>query len=556
MQNRTHRLAIAASLSLAMTASAVAQDAANGAAKWGPHIDLEGRLGSKRHVGEASVFVPVLQDPNTLYFVNARARLDDDRDREGSLGIGARRMLDGGWNIGAYGFVDHRRTPSKNSFDQVTLGIEALGRDVDWRANLYTPIGKRDRTLSTTDAASFSGGSLWVTTTAREESALPGFDLEAGWRLPVFAAEDRRQVRAYVAGYRFADDGLKVQGARLRAEYLMAEFEGAWAGTQLALGAEVQHDRVRGSQSFVGVRLRIPLGSSQSGATSRRLNAQEHRMVAPVVRDVDVVTQVRSRTLAAEKASFTASGQRLIALTSAETTGAALPGEITAAGANSTVVLAGTFDTSAETYLQPGQTVMGAGSLAVRTDSGRATSVALPGAEIRMYMPGFFGVMATVNMADNSTLTGLTIRHLDPGGFAGANTIGVRADAVGNARILNNTVSSATSGAAGAFGIRVQGGSTGVIVANNVVSAQNVTSNAIALQVVEAQAQAVGNTLSAYGAAPANSYAVSLVGTSADVYLLPGSTGNRIQAGRCGLNIFPGFSVVGTMSFVDGTTCP
>lgn len=522
--------------------------------KWGPYIDLEGKLGTKRNIGEADIFLPFAQDSRTLYFANVRARIDDDHDNEGSIGVGVRHMLENDWNIGAYGFVDHRRTNYDNTFNQTTVGFEALGRDVDLRANIYTPFGNDSRTLSTSDAGSVSGGSLFVTTTVQEERALPGFDVEAGWRLPLFDAEDTRQVRVYLAGYRFSDDGLEVRGTRVRAEYMLAAFGDAWKGAQLTLGAEYQDDNARGGQSFVGARLRIPFGST--GASSQHLNAQERRMLAPIERDVDIVSRVHSRTLGTEKATTTSSGQNLVALASDQT--ADLPAAIAAAGANSTVVLSGAFSTGAETILQQGQTVMGSGQLAVRTASGRTANVSLPGAEINMQIPGFFGVMATVQMADNSTLTGMTIRHLDPGGGGGggANAVGVMADGVSNARILNNTVTSTTSGAAGAFGIRVQGGASDVIVGNNVVNVTQPSSNATAFQIVESSAQAYGNTLSATGLSPAHSHAVFLVGASANVVVLPGSTGNVLQGGGCTVNMFTGLSVVGTVHFTDGTTCP
>jgi hypothetical protein len=47
--------------------------------KWGPSIDFEAKPGTKRSLGEADLFVPLWQDPTTLFFGNLRARLDDDK---------------------------------------------------------------------------------------------------------------------------------------------------------------------------------------------------------------------------------------------------------------------------------------------------------------------------------------------------------------------------------------------------------------------------------------------------------------------------------------------
>lgn len=261
----SRRTTIARHLAIAFLGSQIlvahAADTAD-AAKWGSYIDLEGKVGSKRNIGEANIFVPLAQDARSLFFANVRARFDDGHDNEGSLGLGARRMLDNGWNVGAYGFVDHRRTQYDNTFNQTTFGFEALGRDVDLRANVYTPFGTDARMLSSSETGTISGDSLFVTSTTQEERALPGFDVEAGWRLPLFDAEDTRQARVYLAGYRFSDDGLEVRGTRVRAEYMLAAFGGAWKGMQLTLGAEYQDDNARGDQSFIGARLRIPLGGA------------------------------------------------------------------------------------------------------------------------------------------------------------------------------------------------------------------------------------------------------------------------------------------------------
>lgn len=515
--------------------------------KWGPYIDLEGKLGSKRNIGEADIFLPIAQDNRTLYFANVRARLDDGSDREGSIGLGVRRMLENGWNVGAYGFVDHRRTTYNNTFKQTTVGFEALGRDIDWRANIYTPFGDKSRTLSSSDVGSISSGSLFVSTTVQEERALPGFDLEAGWRLPLFDAEDKRQVRLYLAGYRFSDEGIKVQGTRIRAEYMLAAFGDSWKGAQLTLGAEYQDDNARGAQSFVGLRLRIPLGAT--GSSLQRLNAQERRMLASIERDVDIVSQIQSRTLQTEKATTTIDGQSIAGISGDDTTGANLQSAINTAGANSTVVLAGSFNTTTITQLLNGQTVMGAGTLKVRTTSGREAVVTLPGATIVSNVTGNVGA---VNMADNSTLSGMNIVHQDPNTFT-SNPIGIYALNVNNVRILNNMVT-ATSTQGTAFGIRVEN-STNVTIGNNTIIARHTTANAVALQFVGGSGTVYGNSLDAVGANVGNSYAMFFVDSSGtNPQIFSGSVGNTLVHGMCLNN--GGGPVAGTVYFTNGTHCP
>lgn len=149
-----------------LCAGAEAQD------KWGPHLDFEAKLGSKRNLGEGDLFVPLVQDARTLWFGNLRARFDDASGSEGNLGAGVRRMTDGGWNLGAYGYVDRRKSELGNKYRQVTLGAEALGQDWDFRANTYTPTGTKVHDAGSSETASIAANTLVVISVTREERAL------------------------------------------------------------------------------------------------------------------------------------------------------------------------------------------------------------------------------------------------------------------------------------------------------------------------------------------------------------------------------------------------
>jgi hypothetical protein len=521
--------------------------------KWGAYIDLEGRLGNKRDVGEANIFLPIAQSSRTLYFANARARLANAGDREGSLGFGVRHVLPNGWNVGGYGFVDHRRTTYDNSYDQTTFGLEAMGPHTDWRANVYTPFGKDRSTLSSSYAASVSGASLYVTPSVQEERVLPGFDIEAGWRLPFFDVEDARQVRAYVAGYRFADGGVKVEGTRLGVEYVLAEFSSTWKGMQLTLGAEVQKDRARGRQGFAALRLRVPLGGA--AASGQRLSAQERRMTAPIVRDVDIVTQVHTRQLAPERVTRTADGTSITAMSGDAFTGGNLSSALAAAGPNSLVVLAGTFDINVPTVMQAGQTLMGAGSLDVVTASGQTVTTSLPGATINAAFPGFgAGTRAIVSMANDSRLIGMNLRSTDVAG-GGVNYRGINVIGVSNVQILNNTVWQSLgvtlSGSSTALGVE---NSTNVIVRNNSLSAYHHDSNAAGMVVLDSSVQITNNRLLGQGRDAGTSFGLLLADTTgSSLTVLPGSTGNVLLNGGCDIPIA---MPVGKVFMADGSSCP
>src|SRR3546814_16678600 len=96
------------------------------APKWAPHIDLEGKGGTKRSLGEADLFIPLAQDGDTLLFSSLRTRMDDNDGAEGNFGLGVRHMLETGWNLGTYAYLDRRKTEWDHYFSQVKLGLEAL----------------------------------------------------------------------------------------------------------------------------------------------------------------------------------------------------------------------------------------------------------------------------------------------------------------------------------------------------------------------------------------------------------------------------------------------
>jgi len=528
---------------LSCAGAAVAQS--NPEPKWGPHIDLEGKAGTKRNLGEADLFIPLAQDGATLLFTSLRTRLDDNDSTEGNFGLGLRHMLEDGWNLGTYAYIDRRKTEWDHYFSQVTLGLEALSRDWDLRGNVYLPQGRRSHQVDALNTADISGTS--VIFHGGEEKALSGFDAEIGWRLPLFDAEAPQQLRIYGGGYRFtAADVPDVRGPRLRAEMVFNAVPGLWPGSRFSLGAEWQHDEPRGGLGFLSARLRIPL--QVFGRPSSDLTPMERRMADPVVRDVDVVSQAGAFG-AAETATATASGQTITVLSSASTSGAGLPTAVANAGANSTVILSGSFTTNSNasgiTTLQSGQTLMGGGSVAVRASSGRVAILIPPAATLT----GNVGNSdATVVMASNSTLMGLNINNTDA---TSNNAIAVKANGVSGTRIIGNTINARSTAGGTTHGIDVTGGSSNVTVSGNTITVNNVTAGtALGIQINGSTATVADNTISVARSGAGTFGAVVLSNGTA----LAGSTGNTVTAGTaCDVVAGPN---TGTVSFTSGTTCP
>ncbi|MBP7669810.1 MAG: inverse autotransporter beta domain-containing protein [Ferrovibrio sp.] len=532
---------ITAALFVFASMPALAQDL-----KWGPHIDLEAKPGSKRSLGEADLFVPLLQNADTLLFGSVRARMDDQESSEGNYGLGLRHMLNAGWNLGAYGYFDRRRTEYGHHFHQATFGLEALSQDWDLRANYYAPIGRRSHQIDSLNAASISGATVVVR--GGEERSLGGFDAEIGWRVPLFDAKAEQQFRVYGGGYRFSESGVPdISGPRARIELTFDSIPALWEGSRFSLGAEWQHDEPRGSQGFLTARLRIPL--QVYGKPAARLTPMERRMADPVVRDVDVVTRAGSFG-APEVATQTTGGQTLAVVNSSLTAGTALAGEVTTAGANSTVILVGSFNTGTNAVtLNSGQTVMGAGTLGVRTATGRTASLTTASATINGQVAA--GVAAAVSMGSNSTLSGMTVTNTTAGG-SGASGV-VIDGGVSGATIANSTLTGISNGF-DAAGILLLNGTNITIRNNTITGTSNGGTNAIGLNVSPTAASSAllaGNTVSASGGT--TNLHTAVVSNTGAVTILGGSTGNVIGSGTC---FSSGGSTTGSISYNGGSTCP
>lgn len=504
--------------------------------KWAPHIDLEAKPGSDRSLGEADLFIPVAQSADSLLFANLRLRMDDQSSNEGNYGLGVRHMLDSGWNLGAYGYFDRRRTEYDNYFNQVTLGLEALSQDWDLRANYYAPVGRRTHLVDALNTAEVSGTT--VIFRGGEERSMGGFDAELGWRVPLFDAGADKQFRLFGGAYHFSESGVEdITGPRLRAELTFDSVPGLWAGSRFSIGAEWQKDDPRGSQSFLTARLRIPL--QVYGKPASQLTPMERRMADPVVRDIDVVSQA-GQFSAPEVATQLADGTAFTLFNSETTSGAALPGAVTAAANGSTIILSGTFTTTDEIDLAGNKSLM-AGSMTVRSASGRTATLNTP-ATITTTDTSAMTSNAMVLAPGNNTVSGLTL--------VGSDDIvrGVLVNTgAGNVTISNNTISLTQTGAGGLVGINLD--------SNNSVS---VTGNNITLRgIAGATLTGLGTSSTTNLTVGGNSFDVSggtnnrMVNFDAAATITAGSTGNVHVSGVCS-----SAPASGSIGFTDATACP
>ncbi len=200
-------------------------------------------------------------------------------------------------------------------------------------------------------------------------------------------------------------------------------------------------------------------------------------MADPIMRDVDIVSQAGAFG-AVETATRTANGSAITVTSSANTNNTnGLANAVTAAGANSTVILSGDFSSTSQISLAAGQSLIGGGSVTVRSASGRTAVLTMPGATLTD--TNTTNNVGAITMANNSMVSGLTItRTYSP---SSQNNYGIVADGVSGVTIANTTVTVQSTSNSTAQGIRVIN-SSDVTLTGNTVTARSSNAPAVALQ--------------------------------------------------------------------------
>jgi len=257
---------------------------------WGPHLDLEGKVGSDRSLGRLDLFVPFAQDERSMTFLDLRGVVTDRETEEGNLGVGHRRIM-GDWIWGGYAFYDRKSSRYNNWFDQLTLGMEALTASWEFRINGYLPYDRLQDARSTSrDAVVVTGG-----TTVRveeqnlvyRERPLYGVDADVGFTHSI----DKLDFRLRGGAYWFDNNDVEpVKGPFGRFEVVCNDpFD--LDGWQLAVGVEGRYDGQRESQGSILARVRVPLSRPFAKAEAPRRRGLAARMLLPIRRDVDVISQ-------------------------------------------------------------------------------------------------------------------------------------------------------------------------------------------------------------------------------------------------------------------------
>ncbi|MDY7013990.1 MAG: right-handed parallel beta-helix repeat-containing protein, partial [Cyanobacteriota bacterium] len=243
-------------------------------------------------------FVPIAQTPgSTLAFAETRLNISTDKGRlGGNIALGYRNYLsDANLALGGYLAYDIRQT-GNSTFNQIGAGLELLGDPWEVRLNSYFPVGNTRVLVSEQSSQSlafsnprFTGNILQLTqqTSTRrdrlQESALTGFDLEAGARL---IAWDGGDLRGYLGTYVYGGAGVSpFAGFRTRLAVRPAP--------NLNVGISLQSDREFGT-NFV-----LSFGANWGGHLARgktRTESAIARLVDAIARQENIVATQRWET--------------------------------------------------------------------------------------------------------------------------------------------------------------------------------------------------------------------------------------------------------------------
>ena len=348
-----------------------------------PTISFAGFYGTRDNsYSIADALIPVAQHSDRSFFFDARGMMRAYPNNELNVGLAYRWLTHNDSELyGLYMFFDHKRSPLKDNFNQITFGGEWKHANWSLGTNIYIPLGKTQQTLSNDEfayAEPYQGNKFTIVygDTTSSEYALTGFDLELGHTIPGL-----KHMTAYLGAFYFNHKDTKaIAGPRASITYDFSSLLGrsfSWL-EHLSVESSYQYDSVRKDIWYTGIRLSIPLGKPRKLPN----NPLYRDMTAFIRRDLDVVTENGSRNspaIACKKDDNTPYIGQIVTtadeLNAATTEGSgvdiiAVKGEIDVAGKTYT-----DSNTEAAVTLLPGQTLTGFSYSFTNNDSGLTHTV-------------------------------------------------------------------------------------------------------------------------------------------------------------------------------------
>ncbi len=181
------------------------------------HIEANG-IGYNQGYTTLEVFFSPIDFWNCwVPFLDLRGHVFNNGKMAANAGLGI-RYLYGSRIYGANAYYDYRNTTHRH-YNQVSVGLETLGRLWDFRINGYLPVGKKVSPFYDPQFEEFSGNSIIVS--RKQEFALKGANAEAGYHWDHY-----KNVPIYFAAgpYYLSGSGKTAWGGELRAVIKIFEY--------------------------------------------------------------------------------------------------------------------------------------------------------------------------------------------------------------------------------------------------------------------------------------------------------------------------------------------
>jgi len=270
-------------------------------------ISLTGLTGSLT-TGYADALIPAFGQATSFLYFDPQFLFHNDNNYASSLGLGGRKLTDSAGIFGAYVFADYNHAQSGHGFWFVSPGVERLGNNIDFSANLYVPIGSQQvntgeifaSELGNYNYVNFSGHDEYDQLMNTSESVGIGGDAEIGLRLPV-----GNNTKVYVGGYYFnpkkTTTSNNITGSSVRLEIPLTD--------HVNLLASDAYDNLNHNTVKIGLSLALD-GRHTALHTHDDLT---NRMVDPIQRNLIAVAG-GSGTSQPVVASSTPTGQQALAM--------------------------------------------------------------------------------------------------------------------------------------------------------------------------------------------------------------------------------------------------
>ena len=215
-------------------------------------------------------------DIKTLAFSQARFATATNADGSTTnLGLGIRHRPNNVSMVGANAFWDYRMTDYSDAHSRLGLGGEYLWKDFEFRNNWY---------ISITDTKNVT-----VNGTAYGERVVPGWDVEAGYRLP-----NKPELAFFVRGfnwdYKYTQDNSGLEGAVSWQATPHVGLE-AWVSNEISAASTTANSSLPGTdETFFGLRMNItgnPVKFEKANYKKNRIT----QMTQPVKRKYDVLLE-------------------------------------------------------------------------------------------------------------------------------------------------------------------------------------------------------------------------------------------------------------------------